>query len=60
MFGWLAGAESDQDSQETRAVTRSGKFTDKAREEAIQRAETEKKANESNNAKIDREIVIVS
>ena len=47
MFGWLAGAESDQDSQETRAVTRSGKFTDKAREEAIQRAETEKKASES-------------
>ena len=48
MFGWLAGAESDQDSQETRAVTRSGKFTEKAREEAIQRAETEKSANESN------------
>ena len=48
MFGWLAGAESDQEPQETRAVTRSGKLTDKSREEAIKRAEAEKKANESN------------
>ena len=48
MFGWLAGAESDQDTQEPRKVTRSGKLTEKSREEAIKRAETEKLANESN------------
>ena len=48
MFGWLAGAESDQEPQEARAVTRSGKLTDKTREEAIKKAEADKKANESN------------
>ena len=48
MFGWLAGAESDQDTQEPRKVTRSGKLTEKSREEAIKRPETEKLANESN------------
>ena len=47
MFGWLAGAESDPDTQETRKVTRSGKLTEKSREEAIKRAETEKLAQES-------------
>ena len=40
MFGWLAGAESDPETQETRKVTRSGKLTEKTREEAIKRAET--------------------
>ena len=48
MFGWLAGTESDQEPQEARAVTRSGKLTDKTREEAIKKAEADKKANESN------------
>ena len=48
MFGWLAGAESDQEPQESRAVTRSGNLTDKRRQEAIQKAEAEKKANDSN------------
>ena len=47
MFGWLAGAESDPDSQETGRVTRSGKLTDKTREEAIKKAETEKLAQDS-------------
>ena len=47
MFGWLAGAESDQDTQEPRKVTRSGKLTEKTREEAIKKAETEKLATES-------------
>ena len=47
MFGWLAGAESDPESQETGKVTRSGKLTDKTREEAIKKAETDKLAQES-------------
>ena len=48
MFGWLAGTESDQEPQEARAVTRSGKLTDKSREDAIKKAEADKKASESN------------
>ena len=47
MFGWLAGAESDPESQETGKVTRSGRLTDKTREEAIKKAETDKLAQES-------------